>query len=172
MGNKADNYSDTFTVVYLAARSVDDALAESVTGEIFLFLTTCASQGSSDFDLVLRARDVVSWLCVPMVAAITVDELSSSTAIAVARYSARHVTTITRSFESVANICRFTRLGCVPASLHTVLPRLHHGHFCGRHPWSLLHGLRSPSPWLARYRRCHACCGRGTRRVRHQQCIQ
>lgn len=38
----ADSYSDTFTVVYFTGRSIDDALEESVTGEIFLFITTCA----------------------------------------------------------------------------------------------------------------------------------
>lgn len=41
--DEAGSYSDTFTVVYFTARSIDDALAESVTGEIFLFIATCAS---------------------------------------------------------------------------------------------------------------------------------
>lgn len=41
MESEAESYGSVFTIVYLAQRSFDDALAESVTGEIFLFVTTC-----------------------------------------------------------------------------------------------------------------------------------
>lgn len=41
MDDEVDNYKDTFTLVYLTGRSIDDALEESVTGEVFLFIITC-----------------------------------------------------------------------------------------------------------------------------------
>lgn len=34
---------DTFNVVYRTGRSIDDALAESISGEIILFAATCTS---------------------------------------------------------------------------------------------------------------------------------
>lgn len=40
MAGEVDNY-DIFTLNYLTDRSIDDALAESLSGEIFLFITTC-----------------------------------------------------------------------------------------------------------------------------------
>lgn len=43
LGNEADSYSDTFNIVYQADRSVDDALGESLTGEIPIAITACAS---------------------------------------------------------------------------------------------------------------------------------
>lgn len=41
MEDKAESYSSIFTVLYLTGRSIDDALAESVSGEIYLFIATC-----------------------------------------------------------------------------------------------------------------------------------
>lgn len=39
--DEAEHYSETFHVAYYAERSIDDALAGSVTGEISLFVATC-----------------------------------------------------------------------------------------------------------------------------------
>lgn len=36
---------DVFNIHYLTSRSIDDALEESVSGEIFLFITTCELKG-------------------------------------------------------------------------------------------------------------------------------
>lgn len=40
MDEAADDF-DVLDVFYLTSRSTDDALNESVTGEMFLFITTC-----------------------------------------------------------------------------------------------------------------------------------
>lgn len=40
MDEAADDF-DVFGMFYLTSRSTDDALNESVTGEMFLFITTC-----------------------------------------------------------------------------------------------------------------------------------
>lgn len=43
MGDEVDRHGDLFTVAYLTGRSVEDALRESVTGEIVLVMMTCRS---------------------------------------------------------------------------------------------------------------------------------
>lgn len=43
---EADTYS-VFNVLYLTGRSIDDALEESVSGELFLFITTCELRDES-----------------------------------------------------------------------------------------------------------------------------
>lgn len=40
MAGEVDN-ADLFNLYYFTERSIDDALAESLSGEIFLFITTC-----------------------------------------------------------------------------------------------------------------------------------
>lgn len=47
MGDEADKHGHLFTVAYLTGRSVEDALRESVTGEIVLVMTTCRSLSDS-----------------------------------------------------------------------------------------------------------------------------
>lgn len=41
MSEVADSFSSTFNVVYRTGRSIDDALEESISGELYLFVTTC-----------------------------------------------------------------------------------------------------------------------------------
>lgn len=41
MEDRQDDFTDVLNVFYLTSRSTDDALQESLSGEIFLFLTTC-----------------------------------------------------------------------------------------------------------------------------------
>lgn len=41
MEESQDDFADVFSVLYLTSRSIDDALAESVSGEIFLYIATC-----------------------------------------------------------------------------------------------------------------------------------
>lgn len=41
--DEADNFGE-LNINYFTGRSIDDALAESVSGEIFLFIATCAYQ--------------------------------------------------------------------------------------------------------------------------------
>lgn len=48
---------DVVDLYYLTSRSIDDALEESVTGEIFLFITTCKRMAKSyKSDLTKRLR--------------------------------------------------------------------------------------------------------------------
>lgn len=42
MEDEADEYESFFGITYITSRSIDDALEESVSGEISLFVTTCA----------------------------------------------------------------------------------------------------------------------------------
>jgi len=42
MENNADEYESVFGITYITSRSIDDALEESVSGEISLFVATCA----------------------------------------------------------------------------------------------------------------------------------
>lgn len=43
MDERQHDFADVMNVLYLTSRSTDDALAESVSGEMFLFITTCES---------------------------------------------------------------------------------------------------------------------------------
>lgn len=43
MEEEAPRFADVLNVFYLTSRSIDDALAESITGEIVLFIATCES---------------------------------------------------------------------------------------------------------------------------------
>lgn len=41
MADEVETHADTIDLTYLTGRSIDDALAESLSGEIFLFVITC-----------------------------------------------------------------------------------------------------------------------------------
>ena len=45
MEDEADNV-DVFNLKYITGRSIDDALEESISGEIFLFVVTCETDTS------------------------------------------------------------------------------------------------------------------------------
>ena len=42
MKEQAEEYNSIFGIAYITGRSIDDALNESISGEIFLFVATCA----------------------------------------------------------------------------------------------------------------------------------
>ena len=42
MKDQEDEYESTIGIEYITSRSIEDALTESVSGESFLFVTTCA----------------------------------------------------------------------------------------------------------------------------------
>lgn len=41
MEDRASDFSGTLNVFYITSRSIDDALGESIGGEIILFVITC-----------------------------------------------------------------------------------------------------------------------------------
>lgn len=54
MEDVQDDFPNVLNVFYLTSRSTDDALAESVSGEIFLFITTCEQKLTFASPLFLR----------------------------------------------------------------------------------------------------------------------
>lgn len=62
MEERQDDF-DALNVFYITSRSIDDALEESVSGEIFLFITTCelesGRKGTTELDCYKRQFSIV-----------------------------------------------------------------------------------------------------------------
>lgn len=57
LGDEAERYGGSFNVVYLTGRSTPDALAASVSGELFLVFTTCGFTAGGVLRATPRYRD-------------------------------------------------------------------------------------------------------------------
>lgn len=56
-----DDFADVFEVYYLTSRSFDDALEESVSGEIFLYVATCERVVELNYDNSVKASRKTNW---------------------------------------------------------------------------------------------------------------